>query len=270
MASQAEVKKVRVALNGATAIIKGLCRKAVAKASFRKFFREPVEYISRSELETAIRCRDLKKISRVISACDQENVVRNVVKKMEGYPQKVLLSVDEVLLKAFVIYSTNKTVAEEAIKRLKSMRRYAKLAEIVEKEGIKERRNSCLSFLEENINAIAEEGVDSALLAVKRHTKKDDLKERVTRVLQSDINVRRGLKVLVEREEYGKIVALLVRGQLSGYAEQAMDLLERDIDKVIATGDVEVITFVLKTTRKAEITARIESKAPEVASIIRA
>ena len=264
MASQAEITAVRVARNGATALLASLGRKAVARASFGKWFSEDVNFMTRSELDTALRCRDLKKIRGFFLACDQEEEIRNAVRKMQGYPEIASNQFDEVLLKVVMIYSDNDKSANafaiKALEKLKSMRNYIAIAELVETSGTPERKRSCLGFLEDNLLFLIDNGWDGPLRTIRKHTKLDAFKDRIDRVLSIDCGIRRGLKILVDGGDYRKIVDLLSDKQLSGCAEYVLDLLERNIDKVTATGDEVVMHFVLQSTQKDAIRKKVQSK----------
>ncbi|MEK6979326.1 MAG: hypothetical protein AABW86_03820 [Candidatus Micrarchaeota archaeon] len=292
MGGPAEVTpaKVRVARNSVTALASTMGRTVGNIASFGKWFSEDVEYIPKKELETAIRRKDFKQLARVLYACDQEKVLRQIVRDIEGYLSNLLQRQGgasifggfldnamkhcsepleyggvpppyggEVLLKAFVVYCESKDISDRALSKLMSMGQYDVISEMVETAKAEERRRSCLRILEENLGLLVDGGVDPVLRVVRKHTKNDITRQRLDKFLAIDVGIRRGLQRLAAQEDFRKIVDLSRTRQLQGCAEFVLDLFERNLERVIATQDDGVISFVSNSTQNPIIKKRLES-----------
>ena len=299
MASQAEMAKLRVAHNRATALASTVCRKVVCAASFGKWFSEGVEYIRKSDLETALRRRDFKEICRVLSACDQEKVVRRVVEKLEEFFVNVLQRKDgdaifnglldsalkrcseplefggeppkyggEVILRAFVIYGANKEFAAKVLSKLMAIKRYPVISELVETAETEERKKSCLRLLEENLNLLVEGCLDPALRTVRKHTKNEAMRDRIDKILDIDVNIRRTMMTLFEQGNYETIVTNFVNGRIRGGADLVLVLFEWNILKVIASGDEAALDFVSRSTQRPDIRKQLLAVHPKTHEVV--
>lgn len=292
MGGPAEVSpaKVRVARNGATALLSAVGRNVGYVATFGRCFVEDITYFKSADLEAALRSKDFRRLGRVLYSCDEEKVLRRVVLDIEKYLANVLQRQGgatifngfldnalkrcgepsefggehppyggEILLKAFVIYGENKEIADKMLAQLMSLGHYPLIAEMVETAKTEERRRSCLRILEENEALLVDGGFDPVLRVVRKHTKNDIARQRLDKFLAIDIGVRRGLQMLAEQGDFRKIVDLTCTRQLQGCAEFVIDLFQRNIERVIATRDDYVISFVSRSTQNPIIKKRLES-----------
>ena len=243
---------------------------------FRRMARKkPIEYITRSEVETATKRKDYGGLKRILEFCENKERLSIIYERIDEFAPRVLVESikrkgnpfleDKLFLRLFVVYSKEEKHKIRAIELLISGNHWNSIAtaflELKDKKGEREEKikRAILHILEKNIETIISKGKYYALIIIKANTKNKKIIEQINQALRTSKEARVAFDNFKTAKDYKSIALFLQRGVFREIEEGVVAFLESKLDEIIDRMEIDTLLVLRTHTHNKEIIKRLDT-----------
>lgn len=242
---------------------------------FRRIAKvKTVEYITKSEVENAVKRREYKELKRILEFCENKEMLKIIYERIDEFTSRVFVESikrkgdpflnDKLFLRLLVVHSKEEKTVTRALELLISNNYWNSIAtaflELTDKKGEREEKvkRAVLHILEKNIETIISKGKYYALTIIKANTRNKKVIEQINQVLRTNKEARVAFDNFKTAKDYKSIALFLQRGVFKEIEKEVIAFLESKLDEIIDRMEIDTLLVLRIYTQNEKIIKRLD------------